>query len=65
MRFFSRAMMGLFLLAVTVGLAGHGGHDRPRRGRGQPCRRGGGPPARERVFAAEVVTVTPRHCAPC
>ena len=64
MRFFSRAMMGLFLLAVTVGLLAMAGltvRDAVVASRED---QGGGRPARERIFAAEVVTVTPETLRP-
>ncbi len=64
MRFLRRSLVGLFLLAVTVGLVTYAGQsfyaalqtrlaqqDRPR-------------PARERVFAANVVTVSPQQIVP-
>ena len=64
MRFFSRAMVGLFLLAVTVGLLAMAGMTVRDAVVASRAEEGGGRPARERVFAAEVVTVTPETLRP-
>lgn len=58
MRFFRRALIGLFLMSVTVGLLAVAGQT--IRGAIQTRFADGGPsqPARERVFAAEVMTVS-------
>ncbi|MCX7645648.1 MAG: HlyD family efflux transporter periplasmic adaptor subunit [Rhodobacteraceae bacterium] len=64
MRFLRRSLTGLFLLALTAGLLGWAalaviGAIEARR-----TRDAGGPPAEERVFAANVLTVTPADIAP-
>jgi multidrug efflux pump subunit AcrA (membrane-fusion protein) len=64
MRFLRRSLTGLFLLAVTAGLLAWAaisviGAIEERR-----ARDGAGPPAEERVFAANVITVTPGDIAP-
>ena len=64
MRFLRRSLVGLFLLSVTVGLLGFAGsmvwgalQDRWAKETSQR-------PARERVFAANVVTTTPEDVRP-
>ena len=64
MRFLRRSLVGLFLLSVTVGLLGFAGsmvwgalQDRWAKETSQR-------PARERVFAANVVTMTPEDVRP-
>jgi len=64
MRFFSRAMMGLFLLAVTVGLLATAGMTLRDAVVASRADAGGARPQRERVFTAEVVTVTPETLRP-
>ena len=64
MRFFSRAMVGLFLLAVTAGLLAMAGMTVRDAVVASRAEEGGGRPARERVFAAEVVTVMPQTLRP-
>ncbi|MEM9343327.1 MAG: HlyD family efflux transporter periplasmic adaptor subunit [Pseudomonadota bacterium] len=64
MRFLRRSLMGLFLLAVTVSLLGLAGNTvrsaiQDRLSEEAPNR-----PQRERVFAANVVTVEPQTIAP-
>lgn len=59
MRFFRRALVGLFLTAVTVGLLTLAGGTIWSAMQTRLTESGGGPPARERVFSAEVVTLTP------
>lgn len=64
MRFFSRAMMGLFLLAVTVGLLAVAGITVRDAVVASQADDGFSRPQRERVFSAEVVTVTPQSLRP-
>lgn len=64
MRFFSRAMTGLFLLAVTVGLLAMAGMTLRDAIVASRADEGGSRPQRERVFAAEVATVTPQTIRP-
>lgn len=59
MRFFRRALVGLFLMAVTVGLLAWAGGTVWSAFQTRLADAGGGPPARERVFSAEVVTLSP------
>ncbi len=59
MRFFRRALVGLFLMAVTVGLLTLAGGTIWSAMQTRMAESGGGPPARERVFSAEVVGLTP------
>lgn len=64
MRFLARSLTGLFLLAATVGLltlAGNliAGAIADRMAKGGPSA-----PVRERIFSANVVTVTPETVAP-
>lgn len=58
MRFFRRALTGLFLLAITLGLLAMAGNTIYGALQDRMAGNGGGMPARERVFAAEVATVT-------
>ena len=64
MRFLRRSLVGLFLLAVTLGLMAFAGDmvwkALETRWSGEPERR----PARERVFAANVVTIQPETISP-
>jgi multidrug efflux pump subunit AcrA (membrane-fusion protein) len=59
MRFFRRALVGLFLMAMTVGLLALAGGTIWSAMQARLAEGGGGPPARERVFSAEVVALTP------
>ncbi|MGR3466335.1 MAG: efflux RND transporter periplasmic adaptor subunit [Shimia sp.] len=64
MRFLRRSLTGLFLLALTVGLMAYAvatvrGAVQEVAGTERPDR-----PARERVFAVEVATITPERIAP-
>lgn len=64
MRFLARSLTGVFLAAVTFGLLAFAaslisGAIADKMGGG-----GGGPPARERVVAANVLTVTPQTLTP-
>jgi len=64
MRFFRRSLIGLFLLAVTVGLLAVGGNTVYRaleaRWADEPSQR----PARERVFSVRVTTIEPGEITP-
>lgn len=64
MRFLRRSLVGLFLLAVTFGLMAYAGSlvwgALQARWSDEPGQR----PARERVFAADVVTITPETIRP-
>lgn len=64
MRFLARSLTGLFLVAVTIGLLALAGSI--IAGAIADRMAGGGPsaPQRERVFSANVVTVTPETVAP-
>lgn len=64
MRFLSRATMGLFLLAATLGLLGLAGLTLQRAYQAASAEEGGPRPQRERVFAAEVVIVEPQTLSP-
>lgn len=59
MRFFRRALTGLFLSALTVGLLAMAGGTIRSAVQERMADDGRGPPARERIFNAEVVTVEP------
>jgi multidrug efflux pump subunit AcrA (membrane-fusion protein) len=59
MRFFRRALVGLFLMALTVGILALAGGTVWSALQTRMAESGGGPPARERVFSAEVVTLSP------
>jgi hypothetical protein len=59
MRFFRRALVGLFLMALTVGLLALAGGTIWSAMQTRMAESGGGPPARERVFSAEVVALSP------
>ncbi|TCO71709.1 efflux RND transporter periplasmic adaptor subunit [Rhodovulum euryhalinum] len=64
MRFLRRSLVGVFLVALTVGLLSYAGYmvssAIQARLNDRPAER----PARERVFAANVVTLTPETIAP-
>ena len=64
MRFLNRALLGLFLLAVTIGLLGLAGGSVWQALQASWSDEGGSRPARERVFSAEVLTVTPSQATP-
>ncbi len=59
MRFFRRALVGLFLMAMTVGLLAFAGGTIWSAMQTRLAEEGGRPPARERVFSAEVIALTP------
>ncbi|MGP1354923.1 MAG: efflux RND transporter periplasmic adaptor subunit, partial [Roseicyclus sp.] len=59
MRFFSRALLGLFLTALTVGLLAMAGGTIWSAMQARLADEGRAPPARERVFSAEVVALEP------
>ncbi|MZR13514.1 HlyD family efflux transporter periplasmic adaptor subunit [Maritimibacter sp. DP07] len=64
MRFLRRSLVGLFLVSLTVaalGLAAYVVRDAVQT---RMARDGGSMPARERVYSADVVTVTPETVAP-
>jgi multidrug efflux pump subunit AcrA (membrane-fusion protein) len=64
MRFLGRSLLGLFLLAATVGLVALGAITLRDALAARSAAAEGGPTARERVYAARVVTVTPGRIAP-
>lgn len=64
MRFLGRSLVGLFLLALTAGLLAWAGHITWSALQARQDRDGGGPPARERVLAANVVRATPEAITP-
>jgi len=64
MRFLRRSLMGLFLLAVTVGLLGLAGNTVRSAVQDRMSDEAPGRPQRERVFAANVVTIEPQTIAP-
>lgn len=64
MRFLGRSLVALFLLALTAGLLGWAGQIAVSAFDARQARDGGGPPARERVLAANVLTATPQDIAP-
>lgn len=64
MRFLGRSLLGLFLLSVTLGLAAVAGHTVWRALETRWADEGQSRPARERVFAVNVVTITPETVAP-
>ena len=57
MRFFRRALTGLFLMAITLGLLAMAGNTIYGALQDRMADAGGGMPVRERVFAAEVATI--------
>lgn len=59
MRFFRRALVGLFLFSVTLVLLAYAGNTVWSAVQTRMAEEGRSPPARERVFTAEVVTLTP------
>lgn len=64
MRFLGRSLVGLFLLAVTAALLALAAASVFRAVELRLARDGGDRPAEERVFAADVVTVTPATITP-
>lgn len=64
MRFFRRALVGLFLLSLTVGLLAVAGSTVFTALQSRWAEEARTPPARERVFTAEVVTFTPQIATP-
>ncbi|NKX45608.1 efflux RND transporter periplasmic adaptor subunit [Roseicyclus persicicus] len=58
MRFFRRALVGLFLLALTAGLLALAGNTVWDAVQTRMAQDGGSPPVRERVFSAEVAPLT-------
>jgi multidrug efflux pump subunit AcrA (membrane-fusion protein) len=59
MRFFRRALAGLFLTALTIGLLALAGGTIWSAMQARMAEEGRSPPARERVFTAEVVPLSP------
>ncbi len=57
MRFLTRSLMGLFLLALTLGLLAMGGFSIFKASEARKASAGRAPTARERVFAANVMAV--------
>jgi RND family efflux transporter MFP subunit len=57
MRFLTRSLMGLFLLALTLGLLAMGGYSIFKASEERKASAGRAPTARERVFAANVMAV--------
>ncbi|OOY07956.1 efflux RND transporter periplasmic adaptor subunit [Thioclava sp. F36-7] len=64
MRFLTRSLMGLFLLALTVGLLAMGGFSIFQAMQARNAENGRAPTARERVFAANVIPVTFKTMSP-
>lgn len=64
MRFLRRSLVGLFLLAVTVGLMSYAGNSVYRALEASWSEETQSRPARERVFAANVVTIQPETVHP-
>lgn len=64
MRFLARSLAGLFLLASTLGLMALAGSLIAGAVADRMARESATPPARERVFAANVMTVTPERITP-
>ncbi|WP_092780504.1 efflux RND transporter periplasmic adaptor subunit [Jannaschia pohangensis] len=64
MRFLGRSLVALFLAAVTFGLLGWAAQITKSALDERNAREAGGPPARERVLAVNVVTATPEDIAP-
>lgn len=64
MRFFRRSLIGLFLMAVTLGLLAWAGQIVGAAVQASLADKGPGAPARERVFSANVVKVTPGRLEP-
>ncbi|GAA0295830.1 efflux RND transporter periplasmic adaptor subunit [Rhodovulum strictum] len=64
MNFLRRSLVGLFLVALTFGLLAWAGHMVSSAIQARLADQPGQRPARERVFAANVVTVTPETISP-
>ncbi|GIT89730.1 hemolysin D [Jannaschia pagri] len=64
MRFLGRSLVALFLTALTAGLLVWAGQITYAALEDRRAREGGGPPARERVLAANVVLATPERVTP-
>ena len=64
MRFLGRSLVALFLFALTAGLLAWAGQITLAALETRNTRDGGGPPARERVLAANIVAATPETIAP-
>ncbi|WP_281857339.1 efflux RND transporter periplasmic adaptor subunit [Litoreibacter halocynthiae] len=64
MRFFRRSLVGLFLMALTVGLLAVGGHTIYSSLQERWAREGVTRPARERVFSVNVVALEPATIIP-
>ncbi|SDZ18307.1 Biotin-lipoyl like [Jannaschia faecimaris] len=64
MRFLGRSLVGLFLLALTAGLLGWAAQITYSALEDRRTRETGGPPARERVLAANVIAATPGSITP-
>ncbi|MGV6811932.1 MAG: efflux RND transporter periplasmic adaptor subunit [Brevirhabdus sp.] len=64
MRFLRRSLVGLFLLALTIGILAYAGHTMYSAVQERMARESKPRPARERVFAANVVMAEMRDIAP-
>lgn len=64
MRFFGRSLVGLFLLAMTLGFLGLAANALRAAVEARGARGGGGPAATERVFSANLVMAVPVTAAP-
>ena len=64
MRFLRRSLVGIFLISLTVGLFAWAGNIFYGALQVRWNEEAGGPPARERVFAANVMTVEAQTIAP-
>lgn len=64
MRFFRRSLVGLFLMALTVGLLAVGGSMVSSALQERLARESGSRPARERVFSVNVVEIVPQRVTP-
>ena len=64
MRFFGRSLVALFLVAVTLGLLGWAGQITWSALEARSSRDAGGPPARERVLAVNVVPARAEEVVP-
>lgn len=64
MRFLRRSLVGLFLICVTVGILAYAGHTVSSAIKARMAEEPQQRPARERVFAVNVTTLTPETIAP-
>ena len=64
MRFFARSLLGLFLLAITLGILAMAGLTMVNAVKARMADSGPGMPQRERVFSAGVMTVSPGRVVP-